>query len=184
MNEFENSLIRIDLLCEQNSIDYVVIGGLAVITYGSFRTTKDIDITVLCNLEEMEFVHKVFSKEFIPLYDQSLEFFKSNFVIPSKDRITGIRVDIASGLTEFDKNVFKHRKRKKLGQAEFYICSVEDLIIYKLFAARYQDLADVRELILIYNNSIDRNYLIDTSNSFGEFERVDMIENLKKFLSQ
>ena len=80
MKEFENSLMRIDLLCEQNSIEYAVIGGLAVITYGSFRTTKDIDLTVLCNLDEMAFIHKVFSKEFIPIYDHSLEFFKSNLL--------------------------------------------------------------------------------------------------------
>lgn len=167
MKEFENSLMRIDFLCEQNSIAYAVIGGLAVITYGSFRTTKDIDLTVL---------------EFIPIYDQSLEFFKSNFVMPSKDRITGIRVDVASGLTEFDKNVINRRKRKKLGQAEFYICSVEDLIIYKLFAARYQDLADVKELISIHMGSIDKKYLTDRMIEFCELEREDMKDNLTKLL--
>ena len=182
MKEFENSLMRIDFLCEQNSIAYAVIGGLAVITYGSFRTTKDIDLTVLCNLEEMEFIHEVFSKEFIPIYDQSLEFFKSNFVMPSKDKITGIRVDIASGLTEFDKNVINRRKRKKLGQAEFYICSLEDLIIYKLFAARYQDLADVKELISIHMGSIDKKYLADRMIEFFELEREDMKDNLTKLL--
>lgn len=182
MKEFENSLMRIDLLCEQNSIEYAVIGGLAVITHGSFRTTKDIDLTVLCNLDEMQFIHKVFSKEFIPIYDHSLEFFKSNFVIPSKDRITGIRVDIASGLTEFDKNVIKRRKREKLGQAEFYVCSIEDLIIYKLFAARYQDLADVKELISIHRGSIDKKYLADRVFEFYELEREDMKANLDKLL--
>jgi predicted nucleotidyltransferase len=91
-------------------------------------------------------------------------------------------VDVASGLTEFDKNVIKRRKRVILGKAEFYICSIEDLIIYKLFAARYQDLADVKELLSIHLGSIDKKYLADRMIEFCELEREDMKENLDKLL--
>ena len=182
MNKFEETLIRIDKLCNINGISYAVIGGLAVITYGSHRTTKDIDITVLCDLEEMERVHKIFINEFIPLFNNSIEFFKKNFVLPSKDKSNGLRVDIASGLTEFDKRVIERRKRTKLGSAEFYVCSIEDLIIYKLFAARYQDLADIEELIARNNKSIDKKYLNNEVKKFYELAREDMKENLAKLL--
>lgn len=182
MNQFEETLTRLDKLCIDSGISYAVIGGLAVITYGSHRTTKDIDITVLCNLEEMERIHKIFSDEFTPIFENSFEFFKKNFVLPSNDKTNGMRVDIASGLTEFDKKVIERRKRKKLGSAEFYVCSIEDLIIYKLFAARFQDLADVEELISRNNKSIDKDYLIREVKKFSELEREDMKDNLDRIL--
>lgn len=131
----------------------------------------------------MESVLDVFNVVFISLPENPLDFFKKNFIMPSKDKFNGIRIDIAAGLTEFDKKVIERRLRKRHGRIDFYVCSIEDLIIYKLFAARYQDLADVKELIEINKNSIDNKYLINNVLEFGELERKDMIENLQKFLS-
>lgn len=181
MNEFEKSLNRIDELCNKNGIRYAIIGGLAVIAYGSHRTTKDIDLTVLCELEDMENIFTIFSSEFSALPEDPLIFFKKNFVLPSKDKLNEIRIDISSGLTGFDKDVIEHRKRLKFGNTEFYVCSLEDLIIYKLFAARYQDLADVEELISANKNIINKNYLESKVMEFYDLEREDMKSNLDKF---
>ena len=166
MNEFEKSLFRLDEFCKENEINYAVIGGIAVITYGYPRSTNDIDITVLCDLEELEEVFQLFTKEYIPILTEPLNFFKRNFILPLKDKITGIKIDIAAGLTVFDDTIIKRRKRTKLGEAEFYICTLEDLIIYKLFAERSQDMADVEKLFQENNDNIDSNYLIKTAEKF------------------
>jgi predicted nucleotidyltransferase len=181
---FEETLKHFDEFCKKNSIKYGVIGGVAVITYGFQRTTKDIDITVLCQLEELTEIHNKFIKYFLPVYNDSLDFFAKNFVLPLKDKITGVKIDVAAGLTKFDDTIIERRKRIKLGEAEFYICTLEDLIIYKLFANRFLDLGDVEMLLNKNKASIDRNYLIQTAEKFRELERVDILENLNKFLNQ
>jgi len=184
LNDFEKTLARLDKFCNKKSIKYAVVGGIAVIKYGYERTTKDIDITVLCKLEEISEVHTKFIKEYLPLSEDSLNFFERNFVLPVKDKITNVKIDVAAGLTVFDDTIIQRRKWTKLGEAEFYISTLEDLIIYKLFANRYQDLADAQILLDKNKDSIERNYLIKTIEKFREFDREDMIETLNKFLSQ
>lgn len=76
MNFFENKLKKIDSFCHTNSIEYAIIGGVAVISYGSFRTTRDIDVTILCEIEDLEKIHNLFIKEFIPILNDSLDFLK------------------------------------------------------------------------------------------------------------
>jgi hypothetical protein len=61
---------------------------------------------------------------------------------------------------------------------------LEDLIIYKLFAARYLDFADAQMLLENNKNTIDKKYLIETAGEFTELERDDIIVNLNKFLNQ
>lgn len=183
MIKFEKTLINLDEFCQRNYIDYAVIGGVAVITYDYQRTTKDIDITVLCKLEELSIIHDKFIQEYLSLQSDSLNFFSRNFLLPVKDKITDIKIDVAAGLTIFDDTIIKRRKRTKLGRAEFYICTLEDLIIYKLFAHRHLDLGDVEMLLERNANSIDKSYLLSTAEKFRELERGDIIEYLNKLLT-
>ena len=159
-----------------------MIGGVAVLTYDYQRTTKDVDIIVLCKLEELEVIHNKFLTGYDPLFNDSLTFFSTNYVLPVKDKTTDIKIDIAAGMTLFDETIIKRKKRTKLGKAEFNICTLEDRIIYKLFATRLQDLADVEEIIKINSEKIDKEYLIKSAKDFRELDRIDIEENLLKFL--
>lgn len=105
-----------------------MIGGVAVITYGYQRTTKNIDVTILCKLEEMKEIHNKFINEFTPLFDNSLDFFSKNFVLPSIDKKTNLKIYFAAGLTIFNDTIIQRRKGIKLGEGEFYICTFKDLI--------------------------------------------------------
>ena len=181
---FEKTLIRLDDFCTRESVEYTVIGGVAVITYDYQRTTKDIDITVLCKLEDLKHIHDKFTKEYHPVYSDSLNFFIKNFVLPLEDKTTKVKIDVAAGLSMFDDTIMKRRKRMNLGEAEFYISSLEDLIIYKLFAKRHLDLGDVEKLLKKNKDTIDKKYLLDTAQKFLELEREDILENLEKMLKQ
>lgn len=101
-----------------------------------------------------------------------------------KIKLQKLKVDVAAGLTIFDDTIIQRRIRAKLGEVEFYICTLEDLIVYKLFANRYQDLADAQILVDKNKDLIERNYLLKTIEKFRDLGRKDMIETLNKFLSQ
>ncbi|MDZ7626086.1 MAG: nucleotidyltransferase [Ignavibacteriaceae bacterium] len=181
MTKFEISLRNLDFFFSENSVEYVIIGGIAVIVYGEQRTTRDIDATVLCELEDLDSFHKLIEKKFTPAFKNTLDYLKRNFILPVDDPDTNLRIDIAAGLTEFDKNVIKRKIKRKYGKVEIFVCSLEDLIIYKLFAGRDQDVSDVKSLI-VKNFKIDKSYLLSTAEKFRELEREDIIDNLNKFL--
>lgn len=183
MNDFEETLNRIDKFCSENSLKYVIIGGAAVIYYGYFRTTHDIDLTVISNLEDINNIHNKIKSKYNILVRDSLEFFSKNFVLPCRDKVTNLRIDFSAGLTEFDKEVIKRRIRKPFGKSEVFFCSLEDLIIYKLFAARPQDLVDAQTLLEKNKDSIDKDYLIKTCEKFVELDREDIKKNLLKFIT-
>ncbi|MGQ9644176.1 MAG: hypothetical protein ACUVT3_10000 [Ignavibacterium sp.] len=87
MNFFENTLKKIDSFCHTNSIEYVIIEGVAVVSFGSFRTTRDIDVTILCEIEDLERIHNLFIKAFISILNDSLDFFKKKLCPATEPKI-------------------------------------------------------------------------------------------------
>ncbi|NMB80214.1 MAG: hypothetical protein GYA14_00155 [Ignavibacteria bacterium] len=117
---------------------------------------------------------------FQPLFSEPIIFFQKNFVLPVIDKQTNIRIDFAAGLTEFDKKVIQRCKRKIFGNVTLPFCTIEDLILYKLFAFRPRDISDLHEISKLYKNTLDIKYLSKLLNDFAELERDDMKENFAK----
>ncbi len=99
MSDIEKTLELIDRFCSENSLSYAVVGGLAVVCYGSLRTTIDIDITILCEIDELTKIHNSLPEEFVPLVSDSLSFFSQNFVLPVIYKSLNTRVYVIAGLT-------------------------------------------------------------------------------------
>lgn len=184
MTNYEIALSNLDKFLLKNSIEYAIIGGIAVIIYGFQRTTKDIDAIVLCQLEDLDKIHAIIEKNFKPAFKGTLEYFHRNFILPVDEPETNLRIDLAAGLTEFDRNVISRSKRKYFGDVEVSVCSLEDLIIYKMFAGRHLDFGDIELLLEKHKNSLDKKYLFETAEKFKELERADIIENLNKLFEQ
>ena len=177
MNPFVETLISIDEFCSFHKIPYSIIGGLALISYKIQRTTNDIDITLLLRLEEMEDVGLKIIERFQPIFSEPIIFFQKNFVLPVLNKNTNMRIDFEAGLSGFDKQVIERSKRKTFGNCLLPFCSLEDLILYKLFANRPKDAADLHEISKKYNNQLDMNYLEILFNDFAKLERKDMRDN-------
>ena len=52
--EFEQTLEDIDTRCRKHKIPYAIIGGTAANIYGLERTTVDIDVTIIAEIDELE----------------------------------------------------------------------------------------------------------------------------------
>jgi hypothetical protein len=182
LTKFEQTLKLIYDICEEKSIPYVIIGGIAGIIHNLSRTTQDIDITLLAKYSEIENIGNVLLKDFKPIKNNPIEFFKKYFVFPSVCKKTNIHVDFAAGLSGFDKIVIDRRLKTNFGNVKVYVCSVEDLIIYKLVANRTQDKADVEQLLNIHKKKLDIKYLTKIAKGFVEVEREDILEYIKSNL--
>lgn len=183
MNPFETTLKDIDQFCNLQKIQYSIIGGLALIIHNIKRTTKDIDINLLIKLEDAEFISKEIITKFTPIFSDSISFFKKNFVLPVKHHESKIQIDFIAGLTEFDIQVILRSERKKFGSLNLPFCTIEDLIVYKLFAARHKDIADMEGIAKMHKEKLDRIYLSGVLEEFEKLDRADMNDNFKKLFS-
>jgi len=182
MTPFEQTLLELDRLCRDGQIPYAVIGGIAALIHGGMRTTQDVDITIYTEIDQLEGVYKLFEKDFVAIRPDAMEFFQRFFVLSLRHRQTQIRVDVAAALSGLERDAITRSERRRFGQVEINVCSVEDLIIFKLFAARDKDMADVKTLIAAHKAKLDIFYLRKRAREFIALERSDVTERLEALL--
>lgn len=68
------------------------------------------------------------------------------------------------------------------GAVEINVCTIEDLLIFKLFAAREKDLLDVKSLVAHNREKLDLAYLRARAKDFVLLERNDVLERLEALL--
>lgn len=157
--KFERTLRDIDRRCRKHKIPYAVIGGIAAIVHGSLRATSDIDITVPAEVDALERVLEVFADDYVSIRPDPLKFFQRCLFVPLQHKATAMKVDIAAALSGFERPAIGRSQRGLYGKAEVNVCTVEDLIILKLVAARSKDLSDIEILIPANRKQLDLKYL-------------------------
>jgi hypothetical protein len=133
-------------LLNENKVEYVVLGGFAVIIHGFVRTTGDIDILINTTEENADKMLLVMLKFGYGEYDFELKDFMEEPGCISLDRYNG-RIDI---LTSTIGVTFEECYKNKLvietqGVAVNYI-GLQDLIKNKKAVGRPKDLEDLQNL--------------------------------------
>jgi hypothetical protein len=156
---FEGLLIKIAMGLRDAHLPYMIIGGQAVLLYGTPRMTKDIDITLGAGIDDLDKIVdavEAIDLQIIPRDFRS--FVEKTFVLPTKDEETQIRVDFILSFTPYERQAIGRAKPILLGETPVMFASVEDVIIHKVFAGRARDLEDVRSMS-IKNPDLDRAYV-------------------------
>ena len=158
---FQTLLEKLALALEKRSIDYMVIGGQALLLYGEPRLTKDIDVTLGAGNDQLaQIVELAKSLEWKSLVDSPAEFVKQTMVFPCIDPASGIRIDFIFSFSLYEKQAIERARKIVIGKAQVRFASVEDLIIHKIIAGRPRDLEDVKTVVLKNSNiNIDANYI-------------------------
>jgi hypothetical protein len=124
-----------------------VIGGIAANHWGEPRVTRDIDVTLVTGFGSEESFIQGLLAQYRPRIPDATEFALRNRVLLLETR-EGIGIDVALGALPFEESAVK--------RAEFHevypgiclqICTAEDLIVFKSFAARAIDWRDVEAVI-------------------------------------
>ena len=89
---FDKALARIGASLNKAGIPYMIIGGQAVLLYGEPRLTRDIDITLGVNIDQLETLLDVAQQLSLkPLPEDVAAFVHQTMVLPALDEETGIR---------------------------------------------------------------------------------------------
>lgn len=156
---FEKLIAKTASSLKKHKIPYMIIGGQAVLLYGSPRLTKDIDITLGVGTEKLPLLLNIVKETGLSAIPENPEEFAAQtFVLPAEDGKSGIRVDFIFSFTPYEKQAIKRARNISVGGVRVKFATVEDIIIHKIFSSRARDIEDVRT-ILIKNPGFDLNYI-------------------------
>lgn len=141
---FSQDFIDFLKLLNEKEVQYLIIGGWAVIFHGHSRFTGDIDIWINNDADTAQRILKaVNSFGFTSLKLKEEDFTRDRQVIRFGN--PPYRIDIIIASTDFE-NAWKKRIRKKIDGIFAYFVNLDYLLKLKRAAGRPKDLDDIRRL--------------------------------------
>lgn len=182
MRRFEEMILDFISILERMGIDYVIIGGVAVSSWGTPRTTRDLDVIIVLeaknidelseNLREMgfsvdinDFNESLQEKTHVTIFDEHSEY----------------HIDAKGVYNKFDALTVRNRAVVPYEGHTMHIASAEDTLAHKLLFGGYQDVKDA-ESILLRQSELDMNYLEELCKDMGVLDEFEIIRKKIKDL--
>jgi len=147
-----------------------LIDGLAVQRWGEPRATQDVDLTVLVPFGSEAAVVDDILTHIAPRTSGARTFALERRVLLLLAS-NGVAIDISLAGLPFEHGVLDRSSRwKQVGATWLPTCSAEDLIVYKLVAARPQDLVDVAGIVRRQATALDSEYVRRWGREFAELK--------------
>jgi hypothetical protein len=147
MNLFSDDIQEFVQCFEDHKVEYLLVGGIAVILYGYERVTGDVDIWVNRTSENFSKIEKAFHQFGMPLFGMTLDRFLNteNEVFRFGRRPNAIDIMVHVKGLHF-KDCFLLRKRFKDNSLEMNLIHINHLREAKLHSNRFKDLDDLENL--------------------------------------
>lgn len=163
--------------CREAGIDYVFVGGFAVIAWGQPRTTSDLD--VLVRLDEDKIPAFVTALE-----DQSLETsvrdLRSGIATGSHVSVFTpdpvLTVDIKPALEAYEVDQIQAARTIELEGEAVRVARPEDTVVFKLVFGSEQDIQDARSIVARQIGHLDRERLWSVA------EREDVLPGTRELV--
>ncbi len=180
----EELIKKIAQCLDQDEIPYMIIGGQAVLLYGTPRLTRDIDITLGIDTDKFQLIEGVCRKlELTILSENPEEFAKETKVVPAEESKSKIRVDFIFSFTEYEAQAIKRTKKVLMNDYPVKFATCEDVIIHKMIAARAIDAEDVINILIKNSKSIDLEYIRSWLSEFSKLsEHKGILEKFNSLL--
>jgi hypothetical protein len=176
----EGLLSRTTSFLEGQMIEYMVIGGFALPSYGAIRATIDLDVAVRITEGKKfdAFVKQAKRAGFRP----GVASF-SNPVSIFSDGKTGLEVELwlrPDGI-EWDRETLRRRRKARIGSTKVWLVSPEDFVVTKLSRPDrgVQDEKDVKGVLSRLGGSLDRKYLERRAGKAGVLALLRAIEEAR-----
>ena len=174
------TLRNIVKLLDNQSIPYMLIGGLALPTYGQIRATQDIDMAIAANFEDSskfqaELKKAGFQLASPPHPDAPV------FVVTDLKQMVEIEIWTKPDGVSFDQALLDSRWKVQPFEDDpsfsIFVIGPEDFIVNKLARSdrRAQDETDAASVIARQSGKLDQKYLWKRAKAAGVKELLDEI---------
>lgn len=176
--------IRLHHILELLHIPYYITGGVAAITYGEPRTTRDLDIVLEISRSDIDRLVDALTSE--GFYVPGVEDVKSGQMktLGITDVESVSRADLVlSETNEFDRLKFQRRRALQLAEDTIlYFASPEDLILSKLNWGKHsqseKQWRDILGILKVQGTSLEHSYLTEWA------DRLDLLEDLNRAIRE
>ena len=142
--------------------------------------TKDVDLTLLTGFGQEEAYLAALLGDFEPLVPNAMEFGLRNRVLPVRTK-AGFKADIALGGLPFEESAVDRATDYAYAEGvSLRVCSAEDLVVMKAFAARPQDWIDVEGILIRQHGRLDWCYIYMHLQPLAELkEAPELVTHLR-----
>ena len=182
MNDpLQESLLEVTQFLENMRVSYAVIGGLAASLRGEPRVTADVDLVVGATVESaLELISSLKGSSLEPLFAGVEEVIERAFILPLRHRPTGVKIDLAIGLSGFEQQALVRAEAMEIAGHEVLVATAEDLLIMKILAGRPRDQQDVEGIVNAQGESLDWEYCLRTAQLLGDAIDQDLVSHVEK----
>jgi hypothetical protein len=167
-------------------IDYMVVGGMAVIVLGTPRLTVDVDIAVAVDARDPQAVQrliKILGSRIHEMPRGADEFVRDTGVLPFRHP-SGVKVDLGVSENPYALSAMARAVILDVEGRPVKFCSPEDLILHKLLADRNKDRDDIKGLLRTLGKTLDRTYLDPLVEQLADSTyRPEILERYRSLLS-
>lgn len=180
MNDpLQTTLVDAVEFLERHGVRYALVGGLAASLRGQPRVTADVDMVIEVDIDgALALLADINVSKFAPLFADVTEVVKTAFILPARHRTTGVKLDLAIGLSGFERQTIQRAETLELGSCHVTVASAEDLLVMKILAGRPQDEQDIRGIIVAQADRIDWMYCFDLADQLGQAVGQDLVRRL------
>lgn len=149
-------------------IPSAVIGGIAVGVWGNPRVTRDVVLKILLRRDESDRLLALLLPDYKPLQpDPAANLRRNGMVFVHDDH--GTRLDLLLAEVDFDETAIRRARSIDLAPGmPAYICTPEDLVIYKLISTREIDHKDAADVLRRQGDALDADYVLDWLRKFEQ----------------
>jgi len=168
MNEFGKVLRIVCGFLNENEIEYVVVGGIAIMYHGVPRTTTDIDLIVRMKTAEMgPFVAFLSSQGFHARIEDLTTALKEGSHCTFFYGRSLLRLDIQGVVSDFDRMTLERAVKVNHLGTIVSLATAEDTLVNKVYFQGEQDLRDALGIYVRIRDKLDLSYVESTSRLLG-----------------
>jgi len=178
MSDLTSTLDLLVALLEDMSVQYVIVGGLAIRAYSIPRATEDLDFTLAMGREHLPGLYEALEKQDYavpePYRSGWVDQVKGLNLVKLKRYVggRGIDVDLFLADSSFQKEILRRRRMADVEGRNLWIASPEDMVLLKVLAGRPRDLLDVND-VLFMQAPLDLEYLRHWASELGVEEALE-----------
>lgn len=132
---------------------WMIVGGIAIIARGVRRLTTDIDAVVRGDAVGVDTLLEVLARRrIVPRIPDARRFARTNLVLLLRHAPTGVDLDVSLGWSSFEVEALATSDSARYGRVTVPMARAEDLVVFKIVAARPKDLEDAAALLALYPN--------------------------------
>lgn len=166
--------------CDQLGIPFMFVGSLSSSYHGIERSTKDADLVVQLDLNQLralvDHLKPAFTLDLQPKFESVT--FTTRYILKVANLDYEIELFLLSD-DPHDQERFRRRIEFEIAGRKAWVATAEDVIIMKLrwfhIDQRPKDYEDVRNVVAVQKNRLDWHYIHHWRDLHGSREHLDAI---------